>query len=217
MIDTDDPKDPRRLDRMPAHDILNLVKEDKAKPTPTLAKELVGVKSRDIDKLTNSVMEHIHQAIENEKEHAVVVGGSVTKSGYYISFESRMAFIENQHVDPDNDGYPIDPSAEVVNQRISQVVNSEADVYQVKEVAASTLLGPDSTVNAVHADLSLKSTTYMIAQYCWDLRKKTLYNWYLGASEEERSDFDALPAYSLGAFFCCDGQPATQLLTVLVA
>lgn len=134
---------------------------------------------------------------------------------YFISHESKVAFIENQHVDPDNTGYSIDPTAEVVNRRISQVVNSEADVYQVKEVAASSLLGPDSTVNAVHADLSLKSTTFMIAQYCWDLRKKTLYTWYTLASDDEKADFDALPAYIIGAFFCCDGQPANQLLKMV--
>ena len=202
-IHTVDPNDDSRLSRKPAFDWLKLVDEDKKRDCPTLAKEIVATTDDDIRLLSNSVLEHIHYGMELAMGNKMHVGEAILKPGYFISHETRVDFETTQHIHPEEKEYCIDESADVVNRRIPRLsttregdringgsgednaylpgLNHAASLASlnsvIEEVPASSHYGPDTTVNAVHADLAKKSAIFMIAQYCWDICKMILFKW----------------------------------------
>jgi hypothetical protein len=239
-----------QLSREPTHDwrqsAINstmTIEEDETDET-ALATEVVGVKSSDIELLSNCVLEGIQLAIDMVVDGLIRVNEHVPRAGHVVCHRSRCA-LQKGNIDVESDvvdGEPVDSEGSSSSET-DNTTNETTDTAALASAAANDAMavegeeenesgadappanafyGPDTKLNAINKDLANKTTVCALLYYIWSTREMIIKKWYDqykvqhdGQPPPTDMPLSELPPSTIGAFIMCDGQPAAQIASIV--
>ena len=141
-----------------------------------LAEKTGRITDEDYDTVSPVVAEGLHEVIDLESSGRIKVGEQVPRAGYFIDQTTREE-LDTRGVDPTPTN-PAPSGSTSTNPAPSNNSNSSNNSGGAENRPRNLFYGDDISLSAVKMDLSTKGAICAIAQYAWNLRLKSMHQFY---------------------------------------